>query len=84
MRQSIDYMVHENPCDTKKRYTVKCLEDMDTDHIYLATTPYNALRKARYELSLSHDIQPTEILLTPNCLHFYMECDGKTYAVRND
>lgn len=76
-------IVRESTNDAQKRYIVKCLDDVEVDHVYLATTPYNALCKARYTLDLSNTDPSANILMTSSCLHLYMEHGGKTYAVRN-
>ncbi len=61
---------------------VTCLETGEK-YGYVASTPYDALKKHIYTMNLSHQDNAAEIKITGSVLHLYTIHSGKTYAIRN-
>lgn len=61
---------------------ITCLETGD-QYGYVASTPYEALKKHIYTMNLSHQDNTADIKITKSVLHLYTVHHGKTYAIRN-
>lgn len=64
-----------------KAQTVFCL-DNKREFIFLASSPYEAMRKMLYTLNLSHQDKEVKVSLTKSGLHWTMDHCGKTYSIR--
>ncbi len=62
-------------------YWVKNLDTLER-HLYLAKTPYDAMRKLIYTLNL-HLHQDLEIEISCTGLHLYVDAADGTWVVRN-
>lgn len=61
---------------------VMCL-DTGVSYGFIATTPYEAMRKMIYTLNISNEKRDAIINKTVSGEHLYIEHGGKTYAIRN-
>ena len=64
-----------------KPFWVKNLDTTER-HLYLAKTPYDAMRKLIYTLKLRHH-QNLEIDVSASGLHLYVDAVDGTWVVRN-